>query len=538
MHVQQVVERRSARSRRSSALPLSGGRLLLPQPSVRAIDLFAVRWRELLLPKTSVARRARTLSARLAIQELALLARSHLLAEGRTIAASANPGHGIANIPDVAAEARLLIGHDVVLRRRRRPLKEMLDGIISRCSVADSIKGADVHRLNAISGYLEKTYVPDSLELILESILERPKELVELEALCESLVADLRARGFFDETLLELVPQGFAREFVQLDFFQLRSRVQAESVAWACYVPVKLKKFAALVPEEDGLSLVGDPRDPRSKQQFACLQVHALDPRYAGHVAIARVDSFFGAAQIFAKGGPARIDGSTVLIAVDSELSEFDTTQAYHAERRATSGARVRHHLRSAWREGGHSEGDALYGAIRHHTRATSTIDAESRFMLLWFGVERLIVGSTDHKTVLSAARALVPPAVVITKVRTDLHALATALLKLRRDSIAGLIGSGVSPRPYEALFDRIIAPKEESDELTQHFYDQPDLVQWYWKIRRSLVASTSLGGVSGPAVADYLEASGSGWNGRSCGYTALEIASRTPELDLPGSEI
>jgi len=53
--------------------------------------------------------------------------------------------------------------------------------------------------------------------------------------------------------------------------------------------------------------------------------------------------------------------------------------------------------LRSALRVVSSGMIDPVFDAIRHRQRAMKTDDMESRFVLLWLGIERMIVGTRDY---------------------------------------------------------------------------------------------------------------------------------------------
>src|SRR5690606_34961536 len=128
-----------------------------------------------------------------------------------------------------------------------------------------------------------------------------------------------------------------------------------------------------------------------------------------------------------------------------SAIESIDTTPPLPIEHRHTTDAEVNRILASA-QVSSELENDAVLDAIRHQSRALDTDDTESRFILLWFALERMVLGAPGHGKALGAARELIPKAIAIGKVNTEIAALANAidgldLTSTEWNDLHGLIG-------------------------------------------------------------------------------------------------
>ena len=488
-----------------------------PKPA-RAARLFISRWRELILPTTEVGRRSRTLSALAALDEAADLAASYVRSHGVTSSAASPQfaGHGIATLSEVVAETVQLLSLDPVLRRRRPTITDLVRATLSRIGTDAPPKQSDVHDLTTTAALIRKTYVADAFVLVSELASQRPKELKQIERICECLVPELRNRGFTDATLLELLDLSLQR--AHLDALaaidELRAQVDLPTREWTCYVGVAADRLWRHLDGHPGLTRAPLPSVPHGRpvahSDHLRLLVRSVDRRHAAAAAKTRVDSILGAAAVFM--GDPMVASPIVVVDSSSGLEAIDTNDSLRREHRSTSGDdQLKRILSSAWLSGNDGVSNAVLDAIRHHERAMSTYDSENRFILLWFGIERLVVGTTDYSTILSSARNIIPPCICLAKVRRDVSALTTALIRRARKGLpsamrqrlrALLTGDG-SHRPERQLLERLLGSDDSARELLATFYDHdPRLVQWFTRVRESL------GRGSGQVIAQYLDES------------------------------
>lgn len=481
-------------------------------PSQRAISFARARLIELCASESAPSRSAPTLSTRAALEEALALADARLRSGGvtRPGADPANAGHGVSTLPEVVEEALSLISSDHVIKRASGSLIDPLRKSVERLR-ADDVTQGDIEKTRGFANRLFATFIEDAFALIREIAVDRPKALSELEVACEQLAADLQARGWSSETLsseveqLSDAPDSFLASLERLcDVFLRPAR------EFLCYVPVLASRLREPIPQ-DVLKVVDAitgpiPAGAPLKGPFAELRVVAHDGRVAAEIANGRASSVLRAVALFVS--PDIGVRSTVVIVDDGGVrSRVNLSVGLRREPRFATPGQVSRIARSALAATQMESSDAVFDAIRHRDRGLESTDVESRFMLLWLGIERLVAGSRDFARILEAARTIVPKSIALGKIRRDIAGLASALDEApfsddQRTALLSLVGHGeVVDR--EKLLRRLLSKKAESDELTTVFYESaPLLVQRYWGVRDGLSEG------DGPKIAAYVERS------------------------------
>lgn len=497
--------------------------------SERAALLFLWRWRELVSPHAYVGRLARTLSARAVVEEAARLADSHLRAGGRTRAAAdpSEAGHGIAMLPDVIDEADAIVSKDYVLKKKRQEVQRDLCQIFKRIKDARQkfrsgevpIPAEDVSLLQACAEILEKTYLVDALDC-LDELLTDGKHLLDVEAVCGALVSDVRSRGWTDPGLLELLAPDDTADHIGTTLKRLRATLTAPPRTITCYVPVSFGSLDRARLVRGGIphcDVLPRPTEgsPAPEGPFVIDEVVAQDERHAALLARARIASILGALAIFVPGEPS-VKSSVVVVERAGCLVGLATNEPVRAEKRGAQGAEIERVLSSAVRGSAGSRRDPVFEAIRCHERATrSQDDPETRFMLLWSGIERLLLGTPGCDTILTAARTTVPKSITMRKLSREIGALAAALDRemtneTQRAALHELVGSpqkdGRIKVDRRKLLERLLGDEERSRALTGVIREtHVHLGQWYFALRSRLEGHSE---GQGRRIAVYLEES------------------------------
>lgn len=488
-----------------------------PAERARARTLFLQRFAELVHPESDIGRRARTLNVRTAVEEAAALATSFVRAGGRTrnVAEPRAAGHGIAMLPEVAREALDLLTDDVVLKRMHPQLLEPLRGALERLAIEEPNFGStDVAEIEAYAGQLSRTYCTDALELIRSGITDRPRELLLLESAAQCLVSELRARGWTDHALLEkVVALGEAEDFAAA-FANFAAQLTAAPRRFTCYVAVTVQDVEDQLPAEADFRVVeavpDAPAGIPKQGPYIMTAIEGVDARVVADLALARVAAVVGAVGIFVRKNVLVRSRFVAVAAPGGSPIAVDSSSPLPREPRVPRAGQVGRIAQSTLRTSKRQLEDAVFEAMRHLRRAGDAGDAESRFMLLWLGIERLVLGA-DHGTILQAARELVPPALTLGKVRRDVEALARALAGVKfepneRAQLAELVGGPEGRKPLvdqEKLLGYLLGDEPTSRQLTALFYEKdPRLVQWYFQLRKALARG------DGRQIAEYIDSS------------------------------
>jgi hypothetical protein len=355
-------------------------------------------------------------------------------------------------LPDVVSEALDLLSHDLVIKRAlsdepTKPLPAPSNalphpfGNVLREAAEDIRKLTEpkietpelkVETLQGLVNVLHRRYVPACLDLIQQCFSEPPEKLIELGTLCEALVADVRSRGWSDQTLAQHFGQLSADLRDENFVSQLRNlgdRLCGPSQTFRCLVPVHVRLHDSLPTEVVCLNKTPRdlPPDLPQKGQYAEIKVEAHDPIIAAEIAHTQISSVLEAVSVFVRDG-ANVRSTAVAVECANVLQSVQTHRPLRrSPRRATEG-QLERVARSALERAKIGDGDPVFDAIRHRRRAEEAADPESRHILLWTGIERLVFDNREHATILAAVRALVPPAITLAKLRRDSRAVAAAL--------------------------------------------------------------------------------------------------------------
>jgi len=487
-----------------------------PTESPRLYKFFLERSEELVASYSDIGRKARTLCARTALAEALSLARARLRSGGvtRPSADPADAGHGIATLPDVVTEALELLSADQVLKRTQPEVVAELRSLVEPLTAAEyECTEIALSKVEGLLSHLRTTYISDALDTVRALVTNGQKDLLDVEAIAETLISDLRARGFSDQTLGGHISAAGAKPSWEEGIESLR-------VVWTAKEK-KLRVFVAVtqglendLPSDGSLVRVDElpasgGKPPPASGPFLAFEISGVDPVTAASIARSRIEAILGAAAVFVPGA-ADLRSSVVLVKDGDGLVGVDTNPILNKEKRGSTPGQVRRVIQSAWRSTREPDGDPLFDAIRHQQRALHTPDPESRFMLLWLGIERLVLGSRDFSKLLSAVRRLVPASIAMAKLRRDIGAFVAALEHFgppqeQTKQLLGFETGGTWHINRERVLEAMLSSEEDSRKITSLFYSSPLLTQWYFRIRRALHSETK--GL-GAAVAEYVDAS------------------------------
>ncbi len=237
----------------------------------------------------------------------------------------------------------------------------------------------------------------------------------------------------------------------------------------------------------------GDGRIPTIRGPFAALDVSARDLRHAATLARARVASALAAVAVFSK--PMTVRSQIVTVVRGETCIAYDTAEPLAMERRRSNPGEISRIVASAVSAAEDPNGDPVIDAIRLYDRALHSPDRESRFMLLWLGIERLCAGAPGQGKILSAVRAVVPKTMALAKIRREIMAFVDALERCalseqQRSTLHHLVGhvdtDGVTRVDRRKVLERILGDDPSSRALTAIFYDvDVRLTQWYCRLRK-----------------------------------------------------
>jgi hypothetical protein len=487
----------------------------------RATLLVWQRFAELVDIGAPPGRRPRTLTTRSAAQETAALAHSSLRSGGVT-RPSASPevaGHGIAMLPDIASEALSLLSEDVVLKCVQSQIVDLLRESLEKVR-SGAFSASDLAGLDAYAQTLENSYLVSAFAALGTYLTSRPKHLFDIDRICVNLVSDLRSRGWSDASLAELMQAaraGATSDLEALDSF--RCAVSGGPRAFTCYVAVTVTGGRDDIHAPGEFEIVDEaPRaagaaSAPKRGPYARVIVAALDARYAAETAFTRVSSVLGAVAIFVRTD-VNVRSSIVTVSVDQGkmVTSVDVRLRLAREPRTAGVGQLRRVAQSALASSRSGASDAVFDAIRHRQRAAEAEDLESRFMLLWLGIERLCLGAGASGKIQESVRALVPRAITLGKLRRDVAALGAAIARAPIDverrsvlvEILSLDGAhgGIDLR---ALLGVLVRGKDdpESRRLTGTFYaSDVRLAQWYGGLQKDLSGPTPA------SICEYLDRS------------------------------
>jgi hypothetical protein len=404
----------------------------------RAAKLFLDRWQES-LETTFPSRRARTLSAGAAVEELLALADSWVRSGGVTkpAATPADGGHGVAMLPDVVDEALGIVKADPVLEARQITYQCAFKALIPNLKQKNQISAERVLQLKVLFENVRRVYIDDGFATALNLIGSSPENHDRIERVASAIVSELRAIGWSDEGLKEVtlaVRKAAVGHVAAVG--QLQVVVSVPRRNFVCYVSVTIPQHCPPLNSADPtFSIVESiPEAPNSKRPlkggpYARVCVVAYDPMSAGTSAYRRVLSTLGAVTLFMPGSGIGVASEVVGVAEGESVRSFDIQERLPEEKRSASAQEVNRILGTSWRASSMPTTDPLHDAIRLRHRAMLANDPESRLLLLWSGLERLTAGARGYDAALSAARELISRAVALGKVRRDIGDLAAVLM-------------------------------------------------------------------------------------------------------------
>jgi hypothetical protein len=491
----------------------------------RAARLFFQRWDEQ-LGTPFLARRARTLGTCAALDELTTLADSWLRSGGQ-LRPAVDPdegGHGVAMLPDVAAEAELALRRDVLLGRVHTARRDVLAEIAKRLQKAppdEATVRECVGQLRAHARWLRARYLIAIFAEVGRELATPGFSQHDLVALADACVSELRALGWTDLGLREAAALATAGTPPTAEAAQrLERSVRAVPRDFVCFVSLTLPRERPTFPIDATFKLVDSPpeveRSGRALKRATHVQVtvRAFDPAGAALIAHRRVLSTIGALTVSLPASRIDVPSEVVGVLDDGRLRGCEVEERLMEERRTARPAEVTRILASSWKASATPAADPLHDAIRLRHRALVAADAESRLLLLWSGLERLTSGARGFKAALGAAKDLVSGAVTFGKLRRDVGDLAASVEHAVRDDakrrgLLELVG-GYSGTPHvdrAKLLHHLLGDEATLRQLLTFFYDdEPLLVQRCHALWRDFGSGSVQG--RGRSVAEYHERS------------------------------
>lgn len=460
----------------------------------RSLQLFFERWLEQV--KTSfVPRRARTLAALSAVDELLALAETHVRSGGQT-RPSVDPrdgGHGVAMLPDVAAEALDILGSDEILKREYAARRTALMDVIRDLQSKENVRPATIEQARSMTGMLRRGYLAAGFRLANELIASGSRAHSDLIVIVDAIVSELRSAGHSDEGLRDAAAaRAVANASSEQPLQALESQVSAPAATFECYVAVSLpQRMPAVPPELVGFSFVEQaPRAAsagRAMKAGPYLRAEVVAHDAAAAATIARQQSLatMGALKVFVPGSQGDVTSEVVGVVSGGSLHTYEVEERLPEEARSATDRQLLEILRSSWKVHELRGTDPLHDAIRLRHRALVASDSESRLLLLWSGIERMTSGAAGFNGALSAARDLVSHAVVLGKLRRDIGDLSACFEHhlgkgARRDELLKLVGKqhGNATRVDRELFlQYLMGPEEHLRKLVAFVFDTSPLL-------------------------------------------------------------
>lgn len=492
--------------------------------AIRAATVFVERWLEQL--RTSfVPRRVRTLSACGALEELLALAESYVKSGGVTRPAidPEESGHGVRMLEDVAKEAADVLCADEVMKSAYPKRKSVLYDLVQKMAARENVTQQSVEQLRALTISVKRTALQDGFDLCECLVTHEPKRHESLCSLSESLVSELRSRGWSDDALLaagEAVRASISSKPVQA-LRDLRSRLTVEPRDFICYVPVVLPPNRPPFPKDDptielveALPTVPQGR-PVKRGPYLRAKVAAFDPHSAATLTYRRALSTLGALTVFLKTGTVDVAGDIVAVEDNGSLRNIELQNRLVEEKRKVEEDQQLRIVSSAWRASASTLADPLHDALRLRHRAMLAQDADSRLLLLWSSMERLTAGARGYQNALSATKDLVSHAVALGKLRRDVGDLAAVFSHTvrsdpeKQQALKSLLGAQSNPSHLDRtkVLALLLGDEATLRQLTTVVYDTSPLLAYrchlMWKALGAGKAKSR-----GQHVAEYLEAS------------------------------
>ncbi len=464
--------------------------------SDRALALFFERWLEQ-LQTTFVPRRARTLSTFAALDELIGLAESHVRLGGQTRPAPdpLDAGHGVHMLPDVADEVGVMLSADEVLRRRYAARKEILQDLASKFKSRENVSQEAVEQLRSVLTVLRKTCTPDAFAVLSELVDSTPKAHAAVFAIADTLVSELRVRGWSDEGLVDAVTHARQTEGATKGGIAKLEQIVSKSAAqYECYVSVSVPQKRLPFPDDPSFTLVDEvpptskARRPMKGGPYIRATIEAFDPAAAAASAYRRCSSTLGALRVFLPGSQLDVSSEVVGVQLVDGLRSFEVQERLIEENRSARPEEAKRILASSWKVNAQRAADPLHDAIRLRHRALLASDPESRLLLLWSGMERMTAGARGFDGALTAARELVSHAVTFGKLRRDVGDLAACVAHTvskdedRKNKLIRLTRSPSAPTPHvdrSRFLEYLMSPEDKLRELTGIFYDMSPLLAY-----------------------------------------------------------
>jgi hypothetical protein len=467
----------------------------LEKPASRALQLFFERWREQL--ETSFApRRARTLGAISALDELIALAEGYVRSGGSTRPAidPDDAGHGVRMLPDVAAEAAEVVAGDQVLSGEYPKRKEVLAELARLLAAKENVSPQVIEQLKALIGAVRMDYCAAGFRTLRALVKETPKSHGNVISLADSIVSELRSNGWSDEGLRDAAEraQGEGRTYADA-LTVLQESVSVEVSAFECYVAVALpQKLPGLQLREPSFAFVqalpSVARHGRAMKDGPYLRasIAARDAAAAAAIAHQRSVATLGALKVFVPGSQGDVSSEVVGVLTPEGLRSFEVQERLLEEHRSSPPGEILRVLQTSWRAHESRTADPLHDAIRLRHRALVASDPESRLLLLWSGMERMTAGARSFESALSAAKELISHAVGFGKLRRDVQDLMRGIARhVGKDSERSRawlqrVGarSGNGSRSAQVRFLKyLMAPEAQLRELVSLVYETSPLL-------------------------------------------------------------
>jgi hypothetical protein len=460
----------------------------------RARLLFFERWLEQ-LETSFTPRRARTLGAISALDELVALAEGFVRSGGqqRPAVDPEDAGHGVRMLPDVAKEAGEVLAGDEILTNEYPTRKSVLLELVHRLESKENATPELIEQIKALLGLIRDQYLTAGFRALRSLTEGKPKRQASLTSIADSLVSELRNRGWSDDGLRDAIKTANPGADRSRALEDLERLISTPATEFECYVSVSLpQRLAAMKTDQPSFSFVDVlpdvARHGRAMKTGTYLRarVRAHDPAAAAAIAHQRSVATLGALKVFLPGSQGDVSSEVVGVLDAAGLKSYEVQEKLLEEHRFTDDKEAVQVLRSSWRAHESRAGDPLHDAIRLRHRALVASDPESRLLLLWSGMERMTAGARGVRFRAGSGARAVPHAVCFGKLRRDIRDLVSQVVRHiafddeKRKALLLLVGAkfGKTVRIERVRFlEYLMGTEEKLRELTVLFYGTSPLL-------------------------------------------------------------
>jgi hypothetical protein len=417
-------------------------------------------------------------------------------------ASAATPGnnnqrrssHGAADLDNVRNEAQRVVAGDLALEPA---FKTVLTDLLQDLN-KDPLTQSHVAPLRPLAYQLRVKYLAWAHAGLLELIFRQPNKQRDLWDFVGRYLTFLSDTGWAESTLRArgLRLENITTEPELQNWLEAFEQVEAPV---AVLVPLQLGDLQAdQLTALHGIELVDEVPGLRGfgpGVRVARVSELGVDPLTACTTARTRLADLVNTAGVFLARPPALERAPVVYVEEEGTVTPVDVMRAPPYEERFSNRQQVDLALRAVWSTRGEGLPEAIFDAMRLRHRAIATSDPETRLVLLWFGIERLVAGSAEHGTIRASIVNLVPKCITFGKTRRVISDLCgrmvTATEEQRREGLLDEVGAVRDQRgrrvlDRERVLARVLGDDGPWEKMLAPFYDiDPNLVLRLERLRK-----------------------------------------------------